>query len=78
MQPFHRWFGWVRIAAMAMLAWSLGAQAVLAQGSGAAQSYEKSYVVPYILVIFACALGLLIVCRSSNRSGEIKRTDDDD
>ncbi|HEV2969568.1 MAG TPA: hypothetical protein VGY55_06225 [Pirellulales bacterium] len=77
MEAFHRWFGWVRIAAFAVIAWTLGAQAVFAQAPGAAQSYEKSYVVPYILVLLACALGLLIVCRSSNRSSEIKRTDDD-
>jgi hypothetical protein len=78
MQAFHRWFGWVRIAALALMTWSLGALPVHAQARGAAQAYEKSYVVPYILVLLACALGLLIVCRSSNRSSEIKRTDDDD
>jgi hypothetical protein len=78
MQAFHRWFGWVWIAAISALAWSIGARVTFAQAPSAAQAYEKSYVVPYILVLLACALGLLIVCRSSNRSSEIKRTDDDD
>jgi hypothetical protein len=38
---------------------------------------EKSYVMPYFLVVLACALGLMLVCRSSHRTTEIKREFED-
>jgi hypothetical protein len=52
------------------------AAAVFAQGKGknqpAAASGEKSYVLPYVIVVLCIALGLLVVCRSGGRSNEPK------
>jgi hypothetical protein len=33
---------------------------------------EKSYVLPYVIVVLCIALGLLVVCRSGGRSNEPK------
>jgi hypothetical protein len=32
----------------------------------------KSYVIPYMVVVLCIALGLVVVCRSGNRSKEPK------
>jgi fatty acid desaturase len=79
MRPALRKLMWLRFAIVAVLAWSLTATlAVAATAPGGPGGGDKSYVIPYMLVILAMALGLMIVCRSSNRSSELKRSDDDD
>jgi hypothetical protein len=42
------------------------------KGAPAAASGEKSYVLPYVIVVLCIALGLLVVCRSGGRSNEPK------
>ncbi len=49
-----------------------------ADSSVPAAPAEKSYVLPYFVVVLACALGLMLVCRSSHRTTEIKQTEFDD
>jgi hypothetical protein len=68
----------LRIAAMAILALAMAAQSLLAQAPvpPGSQPISKSYAIPYFVVVLGCTLGLLIVCRSANRSTEIKRSDD--
>jgi hypothetical protein len=68
----------LRIAAMAILALAMTAQSLLAQAPvrPGSEQISKSYAIPYFVVVLGCALGLLIVCRSANRSTEIKRSDD--
>ncbi len=80
MNPFIRTLIRVRFAIVAILAWSLTAtMALAASAPGApASDGDKSYVMPYMLVVLATALGLIIVCRSSNRSNELRRSEDDD
>jgi hypothetical protein len=51
------------------------AAAAFAQGRGqppAPPAAEKSYVLPYVLVVLCIALGLLVVCRSGSRASEPK------
>ena len=70
---------WFRFAIVAVLAWSLTAtMALAATAPGTSGGGDKSYVIPYMLVVLAMALGLMIVCRSSNRSSEMRRSEDDD
>jgi hypothetical protein len=80
MNPAVRKLIWVRFAIVAVLAWSLTATVALAAAppGGPASDADKSYVIPYMLVVLAMALGLIIVCRSSNRSSELRRSEDDD
>jgi hypothetical protein len=80
MNPFFRKLIWVRFAIAAVLAWSLTATMALAATAPGAPGADsgKSYVVSYFLVVLATALGLIIVCRSSNRSNELRRSEDDD
>jgi hypothetical protein len=80
MNPFFRKLIWVRFAIVAVLAWSLTATIALAATAAGAPGADsgKSYVVSYFLVVLATALGLIIVCRSSNRSNELRRSEDDD
>jgi hypothetical protein len=66
---------WVQCAAMTLIVWSIAGQSLWAQAPGQ-QHVDKSYGIQYFLVILGCALGLLIVCRSANRTTDIKRTDD--
>jgi hypothetical protein len=65
-------------AMMTLAIWAHAA-AVFAQGKGknqpAATSGEKSYVLPYVIVVLCIALGLLVVCRSGGRSNEPKLDD---
>jgi hypothetical protein len=77
--PDRKWI-WIRVATAALLAWTLTATMALAASTpgGPAPDSAKSYVIPYFLVILAMALGLIIVCRSSNRSTDLRRSDDDD
>jgi hypothetical protein len=61
----------------AIVTWSVWMQAaiVFAQRKGKdapAAPGEKSYVLPYVIVVLCIALGLLVVCRSGGRSNEPK------
>jgi hypothetical protein len=78
MNSFRQVMRWLHVAAITLIAWSIAAQALWAQAPvpPGQQKIEKNYSIQYFLVVLACALGLLIVCRSANRSTEIKRTDD--
>ena len=69
---------WLRVAAITLFAWSVAAASLLAQAPGppGSQHIDKNYSIQYFLVMLACVLGLLIVCRSAHRTTEIKRTDD--
>ncbi len=66
---------WLRVVAITLIALLSTAQSLWAQAPGQ-QHIDKSYGIQYFLVILGCALGLLIVCRSANRTSDIKRTDD--
>jgi len=60
--------------AVGITVWLLAAPSLWAQGGQPAPAAppEKGYTLCYIVVILAVALGLMLVCRSSNRSAEIK------
>ena len=57
---------------LGLLAWLLAAPALLAQvpKNGPAAPAEKGYVLCYLVVVLAITLGLMLVCRSSNRAKE--------
>ncbi len=67
----------LKIALLASAGWLTVHAAVLAQGAGqpakagananASTTGTGPYVMAYLLLIFAIALGMLVVCRSSNR-----------
>jgi hypothetical protein len=59
----------VACSSMASVAW--------ADASVPPAAPEKSYVLPYFLVVLACALGLMLVCRSSHRTKEVKENLDE-
>ncbi len=69
----------LRIAAVVLTAWLTSAAIAVAETRPGAENADtgKSYVVPYALVVLAIALGLMIVCRSANRSTDLKQSDDD-
>jgi hypothetical protein len=66
---------WLRVAAITLFAVLSAAQSLWAQAPGQ-QHIDKNYSIQYFLVMLACVLGLLIVCRSAHRTTDIKRTDD--
>jgi hypothetical protein len=70
------WFSSIYTVVLALACWGSAAVA-LAQGPGEqpAVSSGKSYVVSYMVVVLAIALGLLVVCRSGGRSNEPKLED---
>jgi hypothetical protein len=78
MTTFRQFLRGLRIAAIAILCWAIAAESLLAQAPvpRGAQPDSKSYAIPYFVVVLCCTLGLLIVCRSANRSTDIKRGDD--
>jgi hypothetical protein len=59
--------------AIGFLVWLLAAPAVWAQApkNGPPGPAEKGYVLCYLVVVLAVALGLMLVCRSTNRAKEI-------
>jgi len=74
-----RKLAWLRIALVAVLAWSATALPLMAATPPPAPAdTSKSWVVPYMIVILAIALGLMIVCRSANRGKEVRHTEFDD
>ena len=71
------WFGLFRCAVMTLAVWANTA-VVYAQRSGQpeeAATSGKSYVISYMVVVLAVALGLLVVCRSGARLNEPKLDD---
>ena len=66
------------MAAYVALAWITTASTLLAAKAAApaAPTTNQSYGIPYALVVLGIVLGLLIVCRSSNRTNEISLSDD--
>ena len=78
MKTFQYALRGLRIAAIAILTLAIVAQSLLAQAPvpRGPQPDSKSYAIPYFVVVLGCTLGLLIVCRSANRSTDIKRSDD--
>jgi hypothetical protein len=61
-----------------MLAVWAQAATVFAQRRGPAEEPappEKSYILPYVVVVLCVALGLMVVCRSGGRSNEPKLED---
>lgn len=56
-----------------LLIWLLAAPALWAQAPKNAPPGppEKGYVLCYLVVVLAVALGLMLVCRSTNRAKEI-------
>ena len=57
-----------------LLVWLLAAPVVWAQApqNGPAAPAEKGYALCYAVVVLAVALGLMLVCRSTNRAKEIE------
>lgn len=69
----------LRMALVAVLVLSMTAvPSMAAAPQGPPADTGKSWVVPYTLVVLAIALGLMIVCRSANRSKEVRHTELDD
>ena len=69
------WLNFVHVTIIT-LAWWTNATVASAQAPGEpAPSSGKSYVVSYMVVVLAIALGLLVVCRSGGRSNEPKLED---
>ncbi len=61
----------VRVTLMTLATWAQTAiVSAQAPGQEPAASSGKSYVVSYMVVVLAVALGLLVVCRSGGRSNE--------
>jgi hypothetical protein len=60
----------------AMLLWLHAAQTALAAATPNAPPEEKGYTKEYALVALGIALGVLVVCRSANRTTEIKYEDE--
>ncbi|MHB1038526.1 MAG: hypothetical protein ACYC35_29485 [Pirellulales bacterium] len=55
------------------LAW---AKAAPAEPPAAAGAGDKTYVLPYMLVLLALCLGMLVVCRSARRSDKVRVKDE--
>ncbi|HEX3999221.1 MAG TPA: hypothetical protein VHX65_11775 [Pirellulales bacterium] len=66
---------WIARLAAALSIGLLSASAVLAADEP--QKVGQSYVVPYMLTILVCSLGIMIVGHSSHRTTEVKPVDDD-
>jgi hypothetical protein len=66
---------WIARTAAALSIGLLAAPAVWA--ADAEPPSGQSYVKSYMLVLLVCALGLIVVCRSANRTTEIKFFDDE-
>ena len=66
---------WIARSAAAVSVGLLTAPSLLAAGEP--QAVGQSYVVPYMLTILVCALGVMIVSRSAHRTTEVKSFDDD-
>ena len=70
------WRNWFPGAAATLAVWANAAAAhAQTPGQQAAAIESKSYVVSYMVVVLAVALGLLVVCRSGSRANEPKLED---
>ncbi len=76
MQKFRFVCRWIANIGFALLVWLHAAQMALAAESPNAAPAEKGYTKEYALVALGVALGVLVVCRSANRTTEIKYEDD--
>jgi hypothetical protein len=76
MQKFRRLCRWLASIGFALLVWLHTAQLALAADAPNAGPPEKGYTKEYALVALGVALGVLVVCRSANRTTEIKYEDD--
>ncbi|MEX2142839.1 MAG: hypothetical protein WD894_26520 [Pirellulales bacterium] len=66
----------LRSAVLILAAWASTAIAYAQPpGQQEAAAPSKSYVISYMVVVLAVALGLLVVCRSGGRSNEPKLED---
>jgi hypothetical protein len=79
MAILHRLLASIRILLLVLAAWAGQVAIAVAETRPGADQPDtgKSYVMPYAIVLLAIALGLIVVCRSSNRSSESKARDDD-
>jgi hypothetical protein len=69
------WRAWFPLAVATLAVWANAAIAH-AQAAGQPAAIEsKSYVISYMVVVLAVALGLLVVCRSGSRANEPKLDD---
>ncbi|MDZ7616992.1 MAG: hypothetical protein U1E05_08310 [Patescibacteria group bacterium] len=69
-RTFMRCIGLYCLGAICWL--SMAGQAWAQQGADTSEKSASPWVVPYILVIFAVGLGLLIVCKPSRRREKAK------
>lgn len=69
---------WLLVASITLATCLAVGSVAWADSSVPAAPAEKSYVLPYFVVVLACALGLMLVCRSSHRTTEIKEPGFDD
>jgi hypothetical protein len=70
------WRVWFHISGVTLAIWAntaIGYAQTAGQKAAAIES--KSYVVSYVIVVLAIALGLLVVCRSGSRANEPKLDD---
>ncbi len=70
----RRWFA---LACLGLAICLCAARAAHAAAPMTPVVQEKSYVKSYALVVLGIALGVLVVCRSANRTTEIKYDDDE-
>jgi hypothetical protein len=74
--PVKSWLGSMRFVVTTLALWVSTAVAYAQPpGEQEAAAGGKSYVVSYMVVVLAVALGLLVVCRSGGRSNEPKLED---
>jgi hypothetical protein len=76
MQKFRALYRLLASISFAMLVWLHLGRATLAAAGPNAQPAEKGYTIEYVLVALGIALGVLVVCRSANRTTDIKYEDE--
>jgi hypothetical protein len=68
-----------RVASVITLVWIASIPEIaFAQAAPAPTGPLHSDAMPYLLIVFCLALGLIVVCRSANRSPEIRLEDLDE
>lgn len=79
MATLHRMLASIRILLLVLAAWAGQVAIAVAETRPGPEQADsgKSWVMPYAIVLLAIALGLIVVCRSSNRTTELKDRDDD-
>ena len=71
----YRWALLVAVIACQLLTFSDAAWAQKKRQKEAPPPPEKSYVLPYAIVVMGVALGLIVVCRPVKRADEPRRED---